>query len=141
MTSYSFSIASKKNIEANKNGKLSDTLREALGNEAQSYLKPILWVIVGGVIIILLATLFLTRGNIQMLFRIIHTMDSAFYWVIGMVSVPPIVILLVLGYKRTQSIARDVLENNIVSANGVVVWKKDWARGNSRYVAINKFQE
>lgn len=136
MAAHSYRITSRKNLTANQAGQFSDQQREALKKETHSYLKPILLVIAGSLVLLCLALLVLARGNFLVVIGVVAGMDPLILGAIGFVAVPPILLMLVFGQRKTRGIARDLAENNILSSDGEVVWKKGWLFSTSRYVAV-----
>jgi hypothetical protein len=130
MPAFTYNITSRENIEANQNGQFSKEQREAIAEEAHSYLKPILWVIGGALALLFTIALIIARGNLA---RLILSIRAAVNVVSCSVVIFGILIMVVwIGSAslRTRAQARDLAEANILSAEGEVIWR------NNEYVAL-----
>ncbi len=131
MPAFTYSMTARKNLEANQKGQLSDKQREAITTESRSYLKPILWVIGGAGVLMFGIALILTRGNlVGLISAIAAAADASAYALVCLGLLLAFGLMIGLGYFRTRTQARDLAENNIVSAEGAVTWR------NRRYIAI-----
>ena len=130
MPAFTYDIIARENIEANQNGQFSKVQREAIAEEARSYLKPILWVIGSGMALLFAAVLISARGNLAGLILSAREAVNAFSCSAVIFGILLMVVWIGSAAVRTRAKVRDLAENNILTAEGEVIWR------NNGYVAL-----